>query len=438
MSALARYFMHEGCRVAGYDRTPSPLTAELETEGASVHFDDNADLIPHPFRDETATLVIYTPAVPDNHGELNWFRDRGFRVVKRSLALGELSAGKYLMAIAGTHGKTTTTTLAAWLNHVAGGGGSAFLGGISRNFGTNMVLGKGNRLTVEADEYDRSFLQLHPDVAVITSTDADHLDIYGTVEAMREAFAQFAAQVKPGGALIVKSGAALEMRNKAINVYSYAYDTPADFYARNITLRHGGYYDFDISTPSGLIEGCTLGIPGWVNIENAVAAAAMLWAAGCDTELLREALASFKGVKRRFEFHVNTAQKAYMDDYAHHPAELHAALTSLRGMFPGREITAVFQPHLYTRTRDFYAEFARELSLADKVVLLPIYPAREEPIPGVGSEMIAELVSVPCVIVEKEKLIAYLSGQNTDVLATFGAGDIDRYCQGIADIVAKR
>ncbi len=438
MSALARYFLHEGKAVAGYDRTPSPLTDELQAEGAAIHFEDDIALIPGKFRNPADTLVIYTPALPDDHAELSWFRTQGFTVEKRSRALGHIARGKYVMAVAGTHGKTTTTTLTAWLNHVAGGGGSAFLGGISKNFDNNFVLGAGPRLAVEADEFDRSFLQLWPDVAVVTSTDADHLDIYGTVGAMREAFSQFVGQIKPGGALILKLGAPLDITNKDINVYRYSYDTPCDFHARNIRLREGGYYTFDIVTPSETLTGCTLGIPGWVNIENAVAATAMLWVAGFDRGRIREALASFSGVKRRFEFYINTPRLVYMDDYAHHPTELHAAITSLRGMFPGRRLTAVFQPHLYTRTRDFFQEFAAELSLADEVVLLPVYPAREEPIPGVASEMIARLVTVPCTIVAKERVVDYLAGRNLDVVATFGAGDIDRYCVPIAEMLVKR
>ncbi len=433
MSALARYFLHEGCAVAGYDRTPSPLTDALQAEGAAIHFEDDPSLI--PFDDPATTRVIYTPAVPTDHRELNYFIENGFEVIKRSSALGRLTEGKYVMAIAGTHGKTTTTTLTAWLNHIAGGGGSAFLGGISRNFDGNLVLGAGDRLAVEADEFDRSFLQLQPDVAVVTSTDADHLDIYGTPEAMREAFAQFVARVKE--AVIVKLGAELEITDSAIKIYRYSYDTECDFYARNIELLEGGYYRFDLVTPSEVIERCTVGIPGWVNVENAVAACALLWVAGYDKELLRNALASFEGVKRRFEFWINTPQLVYMDDYAHHPAELHAALTSLRGMFPGRTVTAVFQPHLYTRTRDFYKEFAAELSLADRVVLLPIYPAREEPIEGVDSPMIARLITKPCVLVEKESLVDYLAAQQLDVVATFGAGDIDRYCEPIAEMLRK-
>ena len=319
--------------------------------------------------------MVYTPAVPADHAELRWFRQNGFEIVKRSQMLGYLSQGKFVMAVAGTHGKTTTTTLVAWLNHRVTGGGSAFLGGISRNFSSNLVLGSGRRLAVEADEFDRSFLRLWPDVAVVTSADADHLDIYGTHEALREAFSQFVGQIREGGALVVKQGVDLKIGNPGIRVYRYSYDEPCDFYARNVTLLEGGHYRYDLVTPGGVIEGCTLGIPGWVNIENAVAAVAALWCASerdgepLDAERLREALASFEGVKRRFEFYVNTPRQVYMDDYAHHPRELAAAITSVKKMFPGRRLTALFQPHLYTRTRDFYREFAEALSHADRVVL---------------------------------------------------------------------
>ena len=277
MSALARYFLREGKRVAGYDRTPSLLTGELEAEGAAIHYEDDVRRIPGPFRDPAATMVVYTPAVPDDLGEFRYFRDGGFSIEKRSQMLGHLSEGKYVMAVAGTHGKTTTSTLVAWLNRGVTGGGSAFLGGISKNFGGNLVLGAGARLAVEADEFDRSFLRLYPDVAVITSADADHLDIYGTHEAVKEAFSQFVRQIRPDGFLIVKQGVDIVIDNPEITVYRYAYDTPCDFYARNVQLLEGGHYRYDIVTPGGVIAGCTLGIPGWINIENSVAAAASVW-----------------------------------------------------------------------------------------------------------------------------------------------------------------
>ena len=279
MSALARYFLHEGQRVAGYDRVRSHLTDQIEAEGAVVHYEEDPALIPADFRDPATTIVVYTPAVPADHTELRWFEEHGFEIVKRSQMLGYLSQGKFVMAVAGTHGKTTTTTLVAWLNHRVTGGGSAFLGGISRNFSSNLVLGRGRRLAVEADEFDRSFLRLWPDVAVVTSADADHLDIYGTHEALREAFSQFVGQIREGGALVVKRGVDLKIGNPGIRVYRYSYDEPCDFYARNVTLLEGGHYRYDLVTPGGVVEGCTLGIPGWVNIENAVAAVAALWCA---------------------------------------------------------------------------------------------------------------------------------------------------------------
>ncbi|WP_288893053.1 UDP-N-acetylmuramate--L-alanine ligase [uncultured Alistipes sp.] len=439
MSALARYFLHEGKRVAGYDRTPSRLTAELEAEGAEVHYDDDVQAIPAAFLDPRDTMVVYTPAVPKDHSEYRYFCENGFTVEKRSQMLGHLAEGKYVMAVAGTHGKTTTSTLVAWLNRALTGGGSAFLGGISKNFGGNLVLGDGPRLAVEADEFDRSFLRLFPDVAVVTSADADHLDIYGTHEAVKEAFSQFVRQIRPGGFLVIKQGVDIVLDNPAIRVYRYAYDTPCDFYARNVRLQEGGHYLFDLVTPGGAVEDCTLGIPGWVNIENAVAAVAAVWCAAqaegaaFDAERLRAALASFSGVKRRFEFYVNTPRQVYMDDYAHHPRELAATLTSVRKMFPGRRITALFQPHLYTRTRDFYAGFAEALSHADEAVVLPIYPAREEPIPGVTSEIIAERVTVPCRIVGREQLADEVAAMDTDVVVSFGAGNIDACCEAIAE-----
>lgn len=444
MSALARYFLHEGCRVAGYDRTPTRLTAELEKEGAEIHYDESVEAIPLEMRDPETTIVVYTPAVPTDHAEYRYFVERGFRIEKRSQMLGYLSEGKRVMAVAGTHGKTTTSTLVAWLNRSVTGGGSAFLGGISKNFAGNLVLGEGERLAVEADEFDRSFLRLKPDVAVITSCDPDHLDIYGTYEAVKEAFSQFVERIKAGGALILKAGVEIELRNPGITLYRYAYDTPCDFYARNIRLVEGGHYRFDLVMPDRVVEDCTLGIPGWVNIENAVAAVASLWcmarqeSVALDVELLRQALADFSGVKRRFEFYLNTPQQVYMDDYAHHPRELAAALTSVCRMFPERKVTAVFQPHLYTRTRDLYKEFAEALSEADEVVLLPIYPARELPIEGITTEIIAERVTVPCRIVEREALAETLREMTTDVVVTFGAGNIDACCEGVAEALKTK
>ena len=444
MSALARYFLHEGYRVAGYDRTRTALTDALTAEGAAIHYEDDVQSIPAEFLDPARTVVVYTPAVPQDHGEYTYFREHGFRIEKRSQMLGLLAEGKYVMAVAGTHGKTTTSTLVAWLNRVLTGGGSAFLGGLSKNFDGNLVLGDGKRLAVEADEFDRSFLRLYPDVAVVTSADADHLDIYGTHEAVKEAFAQFIRQIRPDGFLIIKQGLDLTIDNAEITVYRYAYDTPCDFYARNIELIGGGHYRYDVVTPSGVIEGCTLGIPGWVNIENSVAAVASVWCAAQsrgeepDAERIREALSTFSGVKRRFEFYVNTPKQVYMDDYAHHPRELAATLTSVRKMFPGRRITALFQPHLYTRTRDLHTEFAEALSHADEVVLLPIYPAREEPIEGVTSELIARQVTVPCRIVDRDRLAETVAAMDTDVVISFGAGNIDACCEALAEVLKRK
>ena len=407
MSALARYFLHEGYRVAGYDLTATPLTRALEDEGAAVHYEDSPELIPVEMRDREKTLVVLTPAIPADHKEWAWLKEQGFTIEKRSQMLGHLSAGKVVMAVAGTHGKTTTSTLASWLNYAAAGEGSAFLGGISRNFNSNLVLGEGKRLVVEADEYDRSFLRLYPDVAVITATDADHLDIYGTPEAMVEAFEEFASQIKSGGVLIAKQGVELKFNTAERKMYRYSCDEGGDFHAENIELIEGGHYRYDIVLPDGRIEGCTLGILGKVHIENSIAAVAMLWAAALiehkslDHDAVRKALAEFSGVKRRMEVYLNTPSQVYIDDYAHHPEELRATITSLRGIFPGRKIMAIFQPHLYTRTRDFAPEFAEVLSLCDRVVMVPIYPARELPIEGVTSELIGRDITTEWELVER-------------------------------------
>ena len=444
MSALARYFLHEGYRVAGYDLTATPLTRALESEGAAVHYEDSPELIPVEMRDREKTLVVLTPAIPADHKEWAWLKEQGFTIEKRSQMLGHLSAGKVVMAVAGTHGKTTTSTLASWLNYAAAGEGSAFLGGISRNFNSNLVLGEGKRLVVEADEYDRSFLRLYPDVAVITATDADHLDIYGTPEAMVEAFEEFASQIKSGGVLIVKQGVELKFDTTERKMYRYSCDEGGDFHAENIELIDGGHYRYDIVLPDGRIEGCTLGILGKVHIENSIAAVAMLWAAALiehkslDHDAVRKALAEFSGVKRRMEVYLNTPSQVYIDDYAHHPEELRATITSLRGIFPGRKIMAIFQPHLYTRTRDFAPEFAEVLSLCDRVVMVPIYPARELPIEGVTSELIGRDITTEWELVERFDVAEYLKGVETDVVVTFGAGNIDVICNDVAAVLHSK
>lgn len=439
MSAIARYYLLSGAAVGGYDRTETPLTRKLSEEGADIHYEDNPELIGDRFRNPDSTLVVYTPALPHDHAELEWFRKRGFRVVKRSEILGVISEDKYVMAVAGTHGKTTTTTMVAWLNHVVTGEGSAFLGGISKNFDNNFVYGTGDRLAVEADEFDRSFLQLHPNVAVITSADADHLDIYGTLEELHRTFVKFAGQIRKGGTLIMKQGTDLTIDNQDIKIYSYAYNGNADFRTENTLVREDGTYQFDIVCPDRTIKNCHLGIPGRINVENAVAAVASLWAAGnVDEDKLREALSTFKGVKRRFDFHINTPALIYMDDYAHHPEELKAAISSVREMFPHRKITAVFQPHLYTRTRDFYREFAESLSIADEVILTPIYPAREEPIEGITSQMICDLVTVPHRLVPLERIALETECAKLDILISFGAGNIENYTGEIARRLSER
>ena len=409
-----------------------------------VHYEDDVNLIPEAMRSAESTLVVLTPAIPADHKEWAWFREQGFTIEKRSQMLGVLSEGKCVMAVAGTHGKTTTSTLASWLNHAVAGEGSAFLGGISRNFGSNLVLGEGRRLVVEADEYDRSFLRLYPDVAVITATDADHLDIYGTPEAMVEAFEQFASQIKVGGALILKQGVNLKFDASERMLYRYSCDAGGDFYAENISLQEGGYYKYDIVLPDGRVEGCTLGILGKVHIENSIAAVAMLWCAAkiegksLDYDKLRKALREFEGVKRRMEVYVNTPEQVYIDDYAHHPEELRATITSLRGIFPGRKLVAVFQPHLYTRTRDFAKEFAEVLSEADKVVMVPIYPARELPIEGVTSELIGKDITTEWELVERDSIAEYLQHEQTDVTVTFGAGNIDVVCADVAKVITAK
>ena len=443
MSAIARYFLHEGYAVAGYDLTATPLTRALEAEGAAVHYDDNPDLIPEAMRNPENTLVVLTPAIPHDHKEWAWLREQGFTIEKRSQMLGHLSVGKLVMAVAGTHGKTTTSTLASWLNHCTGEG-SAFLGGISRNFASNLVLGEGRRLVVEADEYDRSFLRLHPDVAVITATDADHLDIYGTPEAMVKAFEEFASQIKEGGALIIKQGVVIDYDTTARQIYRYSCDKGGDFHAENIELIEGGHYRYDIVLPDGRIEGCRLGILGKIHIENSIAAVAMLWAAAriegkeFDKDAVRRGLDSFEGVKRRMEVYLNTPEQVYIDDYAHHPEELRATMTSLRDIFPNRKITAVFQPHLYTRTRDFATEFSEVLSMANRVLMVPIYPARELPIEGVTSELIGRNLTTEWQMVERDDIASTLKGLDTDVVVTFGAGNIDVVCSAVAETLRAK
>ena len=447
MSAIARYYNHAGYNVSGYDRTPSKLTANLEKEGIQIHFSPSIGAIPAEI-DET--LVIYTPAIPKDMEELVYVQEKGYRLIKRSRALGEIASSQKCLGVAGTHGKTTTSTLLAHLYTHSETGCSAFLGGISKNYHTNLLLSKNPVLVAEADEFDRSFLQLFPDVAIITSTDADHLDIYGDVNTIREAFAEFAGQIKENGALILKKGVEIDLSGVKAKVYSYSFKEEADFCPLNVELLEGGYFKFDLaypqyttiygeSVPAGTLKGCTVGIPGWVNVENGIAAAAAAILGGVAPEKVREALAAFQGVERRFDIHINTPQVAYIDDYAHHPEEIKSAITSMRNIFPGRKLTAIFQPHLFTRTRDFAAEFAQSLSMLDELVLLDIYPARELPIEGVTSEIIFNKVTVGNkIMLKKEEVLDYLKEKDIDILVTFGAGDIDRLIVPIENLLKER
>ena len=435
MSAIARYYKFKGFNVAGYDRTPSELTAKLEAEGIAVHYEDRPDLVP---ADKAETLVVYTPAIPADLQELRKVLDTGYTVLKRSRTLGEITRGQRCLAVAGTHGKTTTSTLTAHILTQTGEGCSAFLGGISRNYGTNLLMSKNNTVVVEADEFDRSFLQLFPEIAVITSVEADHLDIYGDYEHVVEAFRGFASQVS--GTVIVKKGAPVTQEHTKANVLTYHYtDSSADFYAENPHPDACGYFHYDLHWPGGILKDVRVGAPGWVNAENSIAAAAIALTYGLEPEAVKAAISTFEGVKRRLEVHVNTPTLSYIDDYAHHPSELTSAITSMRDIFPGRKITGIFQPHLYTRTRDFAAEFAQALSAVDKLILLDIYPAREEPIPGVTSEMIFKDVTAPeKVLLKKEELMDYLADEPVDVLATFGAGNIDRFIEPITELLKSR
>lgn len=437
MAALVRYYLSRGYRVAGYDRTPTALTDALIAEGADIVFDDDTALIPDGFRDPESTLVIYTPAVPDSHRGLQFFRTSGHEVIKRAAALGRITRASKGICFAGTHGKTTTSSMAAHILHSGPVGCNAFLGGILRNYDSNLLLSETSPYTViEADEYDRSFHQLSPYIAVITATDPDHLDIYGTEEAYLESFAHFTELIQPGGALIVHEGLKLRPRpGRDVKVYTYSRDK-GDFHAANIR-RGDGNITFDLVTPGETLHDISLGVPVEINIENAIAAIAAVYLTGTlDYESMRKAMASFMGPKRRFEFWLKQPGKdglTIIDDYAHHPDELKAAISSVKALYPDRRLTVAFQPHLYSRTRDFAPQFAEALSMADEVMLLDIYPAREEPIPGVTSEMILRDVTSPVKdIVSKEKLVERVASRPFEVLLTAGAGDI---CNLLPDIV---
>lgn len=435
MSAIARYYKFKGCNVSGYDKTPSELTGELIAEGIGVHYEDNTDFIP---KDVENTLVVYTPAIPHDLKELLYVQEHGYTLLKRSKTLGEIAKGQRCLAVAGTHGKTTTSTLLAHIFTDSKVGCSAFLGGISKNYDTNLLVSHNPTIVAEADEFDRSFLQLFPEIAVITAMDADHLDIYGDLKHVHEAFQAFAGQVS--GTVITKLGLDITPNHTKARIMRYSYNDPrADFYTDNLRKDECGYFTFNLKYPDGVIKDCRVGVPGWVNVENAVAASAIALVYGIDPEAIRHALGTFLGVKRRFDIHVNRPGCAYIDDYAHHPNEISTAISSMRDIFPGRRLTAIFQPHLYTRTRDFADEFAKALSAVDKLILLDIYPAREEPIPGVSSRLIFDKVTAPeKVLLKKEMLMKYLEDEKIDTLITFGAGNIDRFIPQITDLLIKR
>ncbi|WP_346700041.1 UDP-N-acetylmuramate--L-alanine ligase [Barnesiella sp. An22] len=440
MSALVRYFLAKGYRVAGYDRTSSPLTEALQSEGLEIVYDESVDLIPDYCRDPKTTLVVYTPAIPATHAGLVYFREHGFKVVKRAELLGLITRSSKGLCFSGTHGKTTTSSMAAHIFHESPIGCNAFLGGILRNYNSNLILSDHSPFTViEADEYDRSFHWLHPYMAVVTATDPDHLDIYGTEEAYLESFAHFTSLIQPGGCLVIKKGIKLVPRvQEGVKVYTYSARDGGDFHADNIRVGNGTIL-FDFVAPDGVVTDVELGVPVDINIENAVAAMAIARLNGVADDDMRRAMASFKGAKRRFEFWVKRDDRVMIDDYAHHPDELKASIRSVRALYPGRKLTVIFQPHLYSRTRDFAPQFAEALSMADQVILLDIYPARELPIPGVTSQLIFDRITCRdkelCL---REKLLERIKECNFDILLTMGAGDIDRLLPEIASIVEAK
>lgn len=439
MAALERYFLSKGKKVAAYDRTPSELTAALEAEGVDFAYDENPALIPDYCRDANTTLVVYTPAIPDSHAGLQWFRSHGFEVVKRAKVLGVVTEHSQALCFAGTHGKTTTSSMAAHILEVSGIGSNAFLGGVLRNYGSNFLLSDSSPYSViEADEFDRSFHHLKPYIAVITSTDADHLDIYGTYENYLESFAHFTELIRPGGALIVHTGLDLKPRiGDEVRCYTYSLSA-GDFHAANVRKGNGSIV-FDFVTPDGVIADVNLGVPVDINIENAVAAMAACHLANVPADAMKEAIGSFMGPKRRFEFWLKTPNKVVIDDYAHHPDELRASIRSVKSLYPNRRLTVIFQPHLYSRTRDFAPEFAAALSEADELILLPIYPARELPIEGVNSELILKDVKCPNKkIYSKENLLKSIQNLNFEVLLTVGAGDIVNLLPEICEEVKKQ
>lgn len=442
MSALARYFEAKGKHVAGYDKTPSDLTAALINEGIRIHYMDDVALIPADCKQVDSTLVVYTPAIPETHAELNYFRENGFTLMKRAQVLGEITRSERGLCVAGTHGKTTTSSMLAHLLKQSHVDCNAFLGGILKNYNSNLMLSdKSDLAVIEADEFDRSFHWLNPYMAVITAVDPDHLDIYGTPEAYRESFEHFTSLIRPDGCLVMKKGLQLQPRlSKGAKLYTYSATEEADFFARNIRIGNGDIV-FDFVTPTGCIEDVKLGVPVKVNIENGVAAMALAQLNGVTDEEIKRGMASFAGPVRRFDFHLKRNDIVLLDDYAHHPAELKASIQSVKELYPDKKITGIFQPHLYTRTRDFAADFAASLSLLDELILLDIYPAREEPIPGVTSQLIFDQVTLKKKrMIKKEELLDLVKKEAADfqVVLMLGAGNIDRLVEPVKQILEKR
>ncbi len=439
MSALVRYFLSLSKEVAGYDRTPSELTERLNVEGASIHYEDDCALIPASCKDKEHTLVVYTPAVPENHSELTWFRSQGFEIQKRAQLLGTITRSRRGLCVAGTHGKTTTSSMAAHLVHSSHVGATAFLGGISQNYGTNLLLAdKSDYVVIEADEFDRSFHHLEPYMSVITATDPDHLDIYGTPEAYWESFEKYTSLIRPDGVLIIHEGLEITPQvQPGVRVYTYSRDT-GDYHAQNIRIG-GGEIVFDFVSPRGIVKDIQLGVPLSINIDNGIAAMAMAQLTGVTDEELREGMATFRGVERRFDFKLKTPTKVFLSDYAHHPAEIRQSALSIRELYAGRKVTVIFQPHLYSRTQDFYREFAESLSLFDEVILTDIYPAREEPIPGVTSQLIYDNLDtrVEKMMIQKTEILATIETkkERLEVLVSLGAGDIENYATEITKIL---
>jgi len=438
MSAIARYFIKRGMVVAGYDLTPSALTQQLEREGMLIHYEENLEAIPYACKNPKSCLVIYTPAIPATHQELQWFRQQGFEIQKRAQVLGTLTAAHKGLCVAGTHGKTTTSTMCAHIMHQSQYDCNAFLGGISKNYGTNYILSDSDYVVIEADEFDHSFHWLRPWMTVITATDPDHLDIYGTKEAYLDSFRHYTTLIQPGGALIIHRGLEMqEQLQEGVRRYDYSL-TEGDFHAENICIENGTI-TFDFVSPIESVAQVELGHPVPINVENAVAAMAMAQLNGCTADELRIGMKTYCGVERRFDFKLKSDRVVLLSDYAHHPKEIYQSLSSLRQLYSGRRITAIFQPHLYTRTRDFYPEFAEALSLADEVVLTEIYPAREQPIEGVTSQLIYDKLEpdVKKEMIRKDNVLDYVESHDIDVLVVLGAGDLDNQMDAIANKLKK-